>query len=118
MKEAPIYRERQQKRRRLLWEGNNSQSSVKTERAQKAAITILPSWRQRNIEGSSEGSSEEYPIDLVQSGNKKLLECIGTGGDNEDDNNGDDDDDDDDDVVLVMTKPSLEDLSEDHFVRA
>ena len=113
-KEAPIYPQRQQKRRHLLSGEGNINPSVKTEREQKAAITILSSWRQRNIEGSS----EEYPIDLVQSSNKKLLEYIGKGGDNKDDNNGDDDDG----VVLVMTKPSLkpsskpslEDLTEDN----
>ena len=105
-KEGPIYRKRQQKRRQLLPGEGNSNPSVKTEKEQKAAITILPSWRQRNIEGSS----EEYPIDLVQSSNKELLEYIGTGGDNEDDNSGDDDGN----AVLVMIKPSLEDVSEDN----
>ena len=76
-------------------------------REQKAATAILPSWKQRKSrrQRDIEGSSERYPIDLVNSSNKELLEYIGTGGD---DNNGDDDDG----VVLVLTKHSLEDLSE------
>ena len=47
----------------IIEEGNSNQSSVKTEKEQKAAINIIPFRRQRSIEGTS----EEYPIDLVQS---------------------------------------------------